>query len=58
VKKIDLKETVLKIDLLVPHGLEMILRMEPGKTVRPFEVIKRIFDLPEETIKRADVVKI
>lgn len=57
-KKIDLKETVLKIDLLVPHGLEMILRMEPGKTVRPFEVIKRIFDLPEETIKRADVVKI
>ena len=56
-KKIDLKDMILKIDLLAPYRLQMTLRSEPGKTVRPFEVVKGIFNMPEEKIKQAGVVK-
>jgi radical SAM family uncharacterized protein/radical SAM-linked protein len=56
-KKIDLKEAVGRIGLLSPGRLEMVLSSEPGKTVRPAEVLKRIFDLPEEQLKTARIVK-
>jgi radical SAM-linked protein len=56
-KKIDLKETVRTISLLSPGRLEMALSSEPGKTVRPAEVLKRIFDLTEEQLKAARIVK-
>jgi radical SAM-linked protein len=56
-KKIDLKEAVRKIGLLSPGRLEMALSSEPGKTVRPAEVLKRIFDLPEEQLKTTRIVK-
>jgi len=57
VKTIDLKETVLTIELLDSVRLQMTLRSEPGKTVRPFEVITNIFSLPEEQVKQAKIVK-
>jgi radical SAM-linked protein len=57
-KKTDLREIVLKIELTEPNQLEMILKSEPGKTVRPFEAVKAIFDLPEETLNQADMLKI
>jgi radical SAM-linked protein len=56
-RKIDLKEMVLQIDLPAPNRLKMTLRTEPGRTVRPFEVIEKIFCLPVEEIKQADIVK-
>ena len=49
----DLKEMVLIIELLGSVKLQMTLRSEPGKTVRPFEVITNIFSLPEEQVKQA-----
>jgi len=57
-KKIDLKEMVLKIELHAPNRLKMTLRTEPGRTVRPFEVIEKIFCMPVEEIKQAEIVKV
>ncbi len=56
-KKIDLKKMVLKIELPAPNRLKMTLRTEPGRTVRPFEVIEKIFCMPVEEIKQATIVK-
>lgn len=57
VKKIDLKESVKNISLISSDRLEMELTSEPGKMVRPAEVLKRIFALSEEQIKSAKIVK-
>lgn len=56
-KELDLKELVLNIKLLAPDRLQMTLRTEPGKTVRPPEVLDRIFSLPANKIKQAHIVK-
>ena len=56
-KALDLKELVLNIELLAPDRLQMTLRTEPGKTVRPPEVLGCIFSLPANTIKQAQIVK-
>ena len=56
-KELDLKALVLNIELLAPDRLQMTLRTEPGKTVRPPEVLSRIFSLPAKTIKQAQIVK-
>jgi hypothetical protein len=56
-KKLDLKDMIVNIDLVLPHKLQMTLKSEPGKTIRPFEVMTEVFNLPEEIIKQASVVK-
>jgi len=57
-KKIDLKDMVLNIDLLDSKHLLMELKSELGKTVRPGEVLRHVFELPEEEIKKAKIVKL
>jgi radical SAM-linked protein len=57
-KNIDLKDMVLKIELPEPNRLKMILKKEPGRTVRPFEVVEKIFFMPMEQIKQATIVKL
>jgi radical SAM family uncharacterized protein/radical SAM-linked protein len=57
-KKIDLKDMVVNIELPDSKHMLMTLKSEPGKTVRPGEVLRRVFDLPEEEIKKARVVKL
>jgi len=57
-KKIDLKDMVVNIELSDSKYLQMTLKLEPGKTVRPGEVLRYIFDLTEQQIKQARVVKI
>ncbi|MBU0699513.1 MAG: TIGR03936 family radical SAM-associated protein, partial [Proteobacteria bacterium] len=56
-KEIDLKTLVLQIELLDPDRLQMTLRSEPGKSMRPSAVIGRIFSLPEDAIRQAKTVK-
>ena len=58
IKKIDLKHMVLNIHLVSPRELQMSLMEEEGKTIRPLEVIKEIFSLPEEQVKQLVVSKI
>ena len=57
-KKIDLKEMVLKIELPDPNKLKITLKKETGRTVRPFEVVEKIFCMPVEEIKQAAIVKL
>ena len=57
-KTIDLKEMVFTLKLRAPNMLNMSLKTEPGKTVRPFEVLDKIFGLPEEEIRQAEIVKL
>jgi radical SAM family uncharacterized protein/radical SAM-linked protein len=57
-KKINLKDMVVNIELTDSKNLEMSLRSEPGKTVRPADVLRHVFDLAEELIKKARIVKL
>jgi len=56
--RMDLKELVLNIELLAPDRLTMTLRTEPGKTIRPFEVMEKVFDLPSDKIRLNTVIKL
>ena len=56
-KKIDFKDLVLKINLTGHCRMMIRLMSEPGKTARPFEIIKGIFNLSEEIIKQATIIK-
>ncbi|MCD6184973.1 MAG: TIGR03960 family B12-binding radical SAM protein, partial [Deltaproteobacteria bacterium] len=57
-KKIDLKKSVSAIEIIEPSKLKMELKTGAGKTVRPLEVIKNIFSIPEQEIKLASVTKL
>jgi hypothetical protein len=57
-KTIDLKEMVLDLSLIAPGRLKVTLRSEPGKTVRPVEVLEKIFGLSETEVKQAAIVKL
>ena len=57
-KKLDLKDTVIDNKLLDSHNLELTLRFEPGKIIRPFEVLRRIFNLNETQSKQATILKL
>jgi radical SAM family uncharacterized protein/radical SAM-linked protein len=57
-KKIDLKDMVVNIEIPDSKHLQTTLKSEPGKTVRPAEVLRHVFGLGEEEIKMARVVKL
>ncbi len=57
-KKIDLKDIVINSELLDSSHLELTLQSEPGKTVRPFDVLRHIFKLSDAQVKQARIVKL
>ena len=57
-KKLDLKDMVFNVALIDSGQLQMTLRSEPGKTLRPWDVLRHIFTLSEAQIKQARIVKI
>jgi radical SAM family uncharacterized protein/radical SAM-linked protein len=57
-KKIDLKDIVVNSELPDPRHLAMTLRTEPGKTVRPFDVLRHIFELSDAQVKQARIMKL
>ncbi len=57
-KKIDLKAMVFSIELIDSRQLQITLSSEPGKTLRPGEVLRQIFSLSEEQIKQARILKV
>ena len=58
VKKIDLKAMVFSIELTDSRQLQMTLSSEPGKTLRPGDVLRQIFSISEEQIRQARILKI
>jgi radical SAM family uncharacterized protein/radical SAM-linked protein len=57
-KKIDLKAIVERSEFVNSRQLKLILRSEPGKTVRPFDLLRHIFNLSEEQVKQATITKL
>jgi hypothetical protein len=57
-KKIELKDIVVNSELRNSGHLELTLLTEPGKNVRPFEVLRHIFKLSETQIKQAIITKL
>ena len=55
--RIDLKQWVEEIHLKDDTSVEMLVRMTGGKTVRPFEVLKAIFNLTEDENGTFSVLK-
>lgn len=56
-KKINLKDMVDMISIHTPTLAELTLRSEPGRTVRPAEVLAHVFGLQGEQIRKARAVK-
>lgn len=56
-QKRDLKDMVLQIELLSPVLLSMVVKQEPGKTLRPAEILMHVFGLSQEDVQRARVLK-
>ncbi|MCK4988483.1 MAG: TIGR03936 family radical SAM-associated protein, partial [Desulfobacterales bacterium] len=57
-KKIDLKDIVESSELVNSRQLNFTLKSEPGKTVRPFDILRHIFNLSEEQVKQATITKL
>jgi radical SAM-linked protein len=57
-KKIALKDILKDIRMSNPAGIDMTLCCEPGKTVRPIEVLKQVFALPPELLGKAGIRKL
>jgi len=57
-KKIDLKAMVFNVELIDSGQLQMTLSSEPGKTLRPGDVLRQIFSISEEQIRRARILKV
>ena len=57
-KKINLKDIVVLIELFDSRNLALTLRSEPGKNVRPSEVLRHIFNLSEAQVRQATILKL
>jgi len=55
--RMDAKKIVQKLTLSSDKRLTLCLRQEPGKSLRPPELLKSIFYLADEDVKQARIVK-
>jgi radical SAM-linked protein len=56
-KKIDLKDMIIDIQITSPAVAQMVLRSEPGRTLRPPEVLEHVFHMDPEAIRSARILK-
>ena len=49
---------LIDISLINPGQLQMTLRTEPGKMLRPLDVLSYIFTAPEDQLKQARITKL
>jgi radical SAM family uncharacterized protein/radical SAM-linked protein len=57
-KELDLKKMVENIAISSESELSLILKKDSGKTIRPADVVKSVFNLDPVLIKKARVVKL
>ncbi len=55
---IDLKKAIRRIALQPGGDLELSIQSEPGKMVRPAEVLRHLFDLSEQVVKGTRMLKL
>ena len=56
-KMIDLRPLVKELRLLSTTTANMILEVKAGQSVRPTDVLRHVFDLSEESLKLATILK-
>ncbi|MCD6586768.1 MAG: TIGR03960 family B12-binding radical SAM protein [Desulfobacteraceae bacterium] len=56
-KQIDLKENVLSLKRLSPVKLKMQLKVVEGMSVRPADVIRSIFQISDDGLRQAEIIK-
>ncbi len=56
-KTVNLRAFVKKLRLLSPKTADMILEEQAGQSVRPKDVLRHVFDLSEESVMLAIIVK-
>ncbi|MEA1969544.1 MAG: TIGR03960 family B12-binding radical SAM protein [Thermodesulfobacteriota bacterium] len=54
----DLRKAVVKIELLDSSHLEMVLTKYQNRTVRPAEILTRIFNVPDNAVQRTEILKL
>ena len=57
-KKINLKDIVVVAELSNSRNLALTLKCEPGKNVRPSQVLRHIFNLSDAQVKQATIIKL
>jgi hypothetical protein len=57
-KNIDLRSEVVRLDVLSSTHLQMILKSNPGLTIRPGEVLKSVFHFSDSQIRCANIIKL
>ena len=57
-KKVNLKDMVEKLELKDSKCLQVALTSQPGKTIRPEHILRHIFELKEDQIRQARVLKL
>ena len=57
-KTIDLKSLVSRIDRQSAAGIKLTLQTRPDATLRPADVLKHLFEMTDDAVKRARIVKI
>jgi radical SAM family uncharacterized protein/radical SAM-linked protein len=57
-KNFNLRDMVININLLNSKWLFLTLQTEPGRTVRPGEVMRHVFNMAEDQIQRAKILKL
>jgi radical SAM family uncharacterized protein/radical SAM-linked protein len=57
-KTIDLKSLVSRIDRQSAAGVELTLQTRPDATLRPADVLKHVFEMTDDAVKKARIVKI
>jgi radical SAM-linked protein len=57
-KKINLKDIVVNSELHNSRHLELTLQTGPGKTVRPFDILRHIFKFSDAQVKQATILKL
>ncbi|MEW5908204.1 MAG: TIGR03960 family B12-binding radical SAM protein [Thermodesulfobacteriota bacterium] len=56
-KEFDLKDIIKEMKQLAPNRLFLSILNDPGKTIRPAEILSAVFKLPEHAIRQARIVK-
>jgi radical SAM family uncharacterized protein/radical SAM-linked protein len=56
-KTIDLRPLVRELRLLSPKTADMMLAVQAGQSTRPTDVIRHVFDLSDEALKLAIILK-
>jgi radical SAM-linked protein len=57
-KKVNLKDMVEGVELNDSKCLQVALTSQPGKTIRPEHILRHVFELTDDQIKQARVLKL